>query len=188
VTGPVQFTPHAVRRVRALACTGLICGLGAYVLNRVLLTIVYNSSNVDLAVSLSAITDPVLAFFGVSGAAVFAVSVVVLAAASRDARAARPVRAGRDDYPTDDVELLPPAEELDLAVDDFNASYRVDFAGRWGGHERFRLGGARDVRDVIGWAHNQAEGRSFEVWVEHATAAGVAQIRLAEISADVPDN
>jgi hypothetical protein len=49
------------------------------------------------------------------------------------------------------------------------------------------VSGTQDVRAVIAWAQGRADGRVFEVWVEHATAEGVTQIRLAQVPADTVD-
>lgn len=72
------------------------------------------------------------------------------------------------------AELLPPRDGAEPLAGGPDADgpgepapvYRVDFAGLWGGTERYRLTGARDVREVLGWAQAQAEGRGYDVGVE----------------------
>jgi hypothetical protein len=132
------------------------------------------------------VVGPVLAVLGIAGAALCAACVLTLAVVPRE----RPVSQEGAAVPPAaevDAEPLPPAEDVDLAADDFRAAYRVDFAGRWGGRERFRVTGTQDVRAVIAWAQGQADGRDCEVWVEHATADGVTQIRLAHVPAAAVD-
>jgi hypothetical protein len=53
------------------------------------------------------------------------------------------------------------APEADSAQ--FSAVCRVDFAGRRGGTERYRLTDAHDIRDVVAWADTQSEGRTYEI-------------------------
>lgn len=154
-------------------------GLIAAVANRVLLTWVYNEMDLDVALALSAITDPVLTFTSVVGAAVAAVAIIV-PAARRRAPESMP---GRDPSMGVDVdaELLAPLEGEPAPGADagqFSAVYRVDFTGRWGGTERYRITESDDVRDVVGWAEFESQGRDFDVWVEHASRDGVSLVPL----------
>jgi hypothetical protein len=169
-----------------LLWTGLAVGLGAAVLDRSMLTWGFGAMAPVRAMAVYAVLGPVLMFLEVAGAVVCAVCVVVLVVVPRERSAPREDPAEAEE-PAVDVEPLPSTEDVDLGEDDFRASYRVDFAGRWGGRERFRVTGTQDVRAVIAWAQGRADGRVFEVWVEHATAEGVTQIRLAQVPADTVD-
>lgn len=165
---------------------GLAVGLGATAADRSLATWGFGVLSPGLLVVVYAVAGPVLTFLGIAGAVLGGAAVVALVVLPRE----RPVGSEGVAVPAPaeiDAEALPSTtEDVDLAADDFRASYRVDFAGRWGGKERFRVAGADDVRAVVAWAQCQADGRAFEVWVEHATTDGVAQVRIAHVLAGTP--
>lgn len=49
-------------------------------------------------------------------------------------------------------------------------AYRVYFHGRAGHADEWRVTGARSVNEVVAWANERADGRSYVLYVEVKTA------------------
>ena len=176
---------------RKLFLLGAIPGLGSLALDHALGVWIYNDIRLGTALALTAITHPVLTFLSTAGAALSAACVLYCSITRRDCSIARrDTVAGAPFYDTSpspielEAELLlsfqdaEPKAEDDRSATDFHPIFRVDFTGPWG-VQRFRLTEADDVRDVASWATAQAEGRSFQIWVEHVSADGAALVHLA---------
>lgn len=163
----------------AVAAVGLLAGIA----NRVLLTWIYNRMAVDAAIALNTITDPVLTFVSIVGAVAAAVAIIFAAPQRVTGQTSASGTPGTGPVAARDVdaELLPPLEGAAAPGADsgqFSAVFRVDFTGRWGGTERYRITDSRDVRDVVAWAEVEAQGRAFDVWIEHASRDGVSLVPL----------
>jgi hypothetical protein len=63
-------------------------------------------------------------------------------------------------------------------------TYRVYFWRRVGGgyhSEEFQLSGASDIRDVLAWAEERAEGRTFTVYALVNALGELGLVQLADV-------